>query len=116
MSSFEPVQASSDNIADRAVSDTEMARQVAAALKWKVHTEVGSVHEEDSMLVAPSMEALAQAGWKLGWFLDDARGIFWGSVHSYEPWRSAMEVREALRQISGGSLGPEGSTGVVIAD
>lgn len=114
MSDLEPIQASRYNTAEHATSETEMARQVAAALKWKVHREFGSIHEETGMVVAASIDALALAGAKLGWFIGDIRGIYWGAVHSNEPWRSAIDVRKALRDLSGGSSGRGGLSGIVL--
>lgn len=116
MSDLEPVQASGYNTAEHATSETEMARQVAAKLNWKVHRDCGSIHEENGSVVAASMPALARAGAQLGWFIGDIRGIYWGAVHTHEPERSAIAVRKTLREISGGSLGPEGDTGVVLPD
>lgn len=94
-----PVQASAYNTGPRyEKSETELARQVAAHLHWYFHPQEGSIHDDDGRVIAESIEALAEAGQHLEWFLDDGRGIFWGGIRTHSPATTADDVRRTLQK------------------
>ncbi|HEY4558597.1 MAG TPA: hypothetical protein VIG82_10440 [Enteractinococcus sp.] len=81
-------------------SETELARIVAAHLDWRIQPFEGSVHEPNGELIAESLEELAQAGRKLGWFLnkpdEPPAALNWGAIHTNDQKQSADQVRRQL--------------------
>lgn len=92
-----PIQASALNAPPRYLkSTTELARQAASKLDWLFDTETGSIHDPQGKLTSPSIEALADAAEKLGWFHDKNAGINWGRVGLNHPDAATERIRGVI--------------------
>lgn len=91
-----PIQSSVVNGPAYLKSTTELARQAASKLDWLLDTETGSIHDPQGQLTSPSIEALADAAEKLGWFHDNNAGINWGRVGLNQPDSAAKKIRGVI--------------------